>query len=123
MRTALAVILAALVLLGSLGYIGYRIEKVTADQVQTHADLKAAQDANHSQALALAAVVADRAADAKNMDALAHQLQAVSADQKSKRQAFAKVEAHATPAEKNLLDSKLPAATLQLFPKSAATAD
>ena len=122
MKTALAAILSALVLLGVLGFFGYELHKLTADSVQTHADLQTAQAANQTQAQALAKLQADDAYQALQMTAVTNQLQAISATQQTKRRAQAQVVANATPAEKDLLSSKLPAATLQLLKGPAATA-
>lgn len=123
MRTVLATVLGAVLLLGILGFFGYELHKLTADQVRDHADLVTAQAANQTQVAALAALQAARVADAARTEALAHQLQLISDDRATKRNTFAKVVANATPAEKELLSSHLPAGTLQLFPRSAATAD
>ncbi|MBC8984070.1 hypothetical protein IAI52_27875 [Pseudomonas lurida] len=114
-------VLAALCLVGVLGFFGYELHKLTADQVQTHADLEVAQKANQSQALALATLAADRAADAAQVADLSSKLDAISQAQQTKRRTFAKVVENATPAVKDLLSSKLPDAALQLFPRSTAT--
>lgn len=121
MRTALAVLLAALLLVGILGFFGYELHSLTADSVQTHADLVAAKDANQSQANALATLEADRAADAAQLADLSGKLDAIGQAQQTKHRAFAKVVENATPAVKDLLSSKLPDAALQLFPRSTAT--
>lgn len=120
MRTVLAVIVSALLLLGALGFGGYELHKLTAEQVQTRTDLDATQTANASMATALAAVQADRAADAKQLVDLAASLKKVADQQQDKRRAQAKVVANANPTDKALLASPLPAATLRLFNRAAA---
>lgn len=119
MRTALAVIVAALLLVGSLGWLGYEVYALASQQAQDHADLGTALTANQTQAGALAQLQADRDADARRVADLVQTLQTISAVQASQRAAFAKVLTHATPAEMAVLNGHLPAAVVQLFPRSA----
>ncbi|MHA6236830.1 hypothetical protein [Pseudomonas fluorescens group sp. PF-69] len=123
MKAALALILCVLVLLGGVSYIEWQLHKAESAAATATTELKAARDANQSQALALATLEADRAADQQQLAALADQLTLIEAQRNTTRSAFAQVVAHATPADKDLLNSKLPAATVQLFRRSTATVD
>jgi hypothetical protein len=122
MAKVVAAIVAVLVLIAVLGGFGLELYHQGAAQVQDRANLVTALAANQTQADALARLQADRAADAAQVSALVVKLQTISAEQTSQRAAFAKVTNHATPAEQALLGSHLPAAVVQLFPRSAGAA-
>lgn len=122
MAKIVAAIVAALVLILVLAGFGLELYHQGAAQVQDRANLATALAANQTQADALDQVKADRAADAAQVSALVVKLQTISAEQTSQRAAFAKVINHATPAEQAVLASRLPAAVVQLFPRSAGAA-
>jgi hypothetical protein len=123
MKTALALVLCVLVLLGGVSYIEWQLHTAESAAATANTELKAAKEANQSQALALATLKADRAADQQQLAALADQLTLIEAQRNTARSTFAQVVVHATPADKDLLNRKLPAATLQLFPRSTVTVD
>lgn len=115
--------LCVLVLLGGVTVFEWQLHQAESAVAKASTDLKAARDANQAQAEALAALQADHAADLQQLAALDEQLRLVEAQRTTQRSTFAQVVAHATPAEQDLLNRKLPAATLQLFPRSTATVD
>jgi len=123
MRTALALMLCVLLMLGGLAYCEWQLRKAESAAATVNTELTAARNANQSQALALAKIEADHAADQQQLAALADQLTLIESQRTTQRNTQAQVVAHATPAEQDLFNRKLPAATLQLFPRSTATVD